>query len=76
MRSLRELANDYERWADENEALASQIMNNGNNFYEDREKQRYASILAAEAESFRQQAARLRASRVAITGGIKSLSMA
>lgn len=73
MRSLGELANDYERWADQNEAAASKIMSNLSNFCDDREKQRYASILAAQAESFREQAARLRASRVGITTGTKSV---
>lgn len=68
MRSVGELANDYERWADEDEAVASKIMSNASSFPEDRREKRLreASILAAQAESFREHAARLRSSRVAV----------
>ena len=71
MRSLGELANDYERWADEDEAVAARIISNVSDFPEDRRDKRLceASILAAQAESFRQQAARLRASRVPVIEG-------
>ena len=72
MRSLAELANEYERWADEDEAVASKIMSNVGNFPDGRERRLCeASILAAQAEFLRRQAARLRASRVAIISGTK-----
>ena len=65
MRSLGELANDYERWADEDEAVASRIISNVSNVPEDRREKRLceASILTAQAEFLRRQAARLRESR-------------
>jgi hypothetical protein len=66
MRSLSELAEDYERWAAQDESIATGIMNRVDRFPpEVRAGQlRQASLLAAEAQSFRQHAARLRASSV------------
>ena len=66
MRSVGELADDYERWAAENEVFASKIMTNVHVFpgHGRDEQLRRASVLTKEAELFRQHAARLRSSAV------------
>jgi hypothetical protein len=66
MRSLGELAADYERWAAENEVIASRIMSEVSDVPETvRDEQlRQASLLTNEAEAFRHHAARLRASAI------------
>jgi hypothetical protein len=63
MRSLSELAEDYERLATQDESIVTGIMKSVDGFPpEARDGQlRQASLLTAEAESFRQHAARLRA---------------
>lgn len=66
MRSVGELADDYERWAAENEVFASKITTNIHVFagHGRDEQLRRASLLTNEAELFRRHAARLRASAV------------
>ena len=66
MRSLAELAENYERWAAEDEAIVTAIMNNLDRFpHEVRNKQmRKASLIAEEAQSLRRRAARLRTSPI------------
>ena len=64
MRSLGELADNYDRWAAENEAIASTILSNVSGCLEHvRDEQLLeVSLLTKEAESFRDHAARLRPS--------------
>ena len=66
MRSLAELAENYERWAAEDEAIVTTIMNNLDRLPEEvRDKQlRKASLIAEEVQSFRRHAARLRTSPI------------
>jgi hypothetical protein len=64
MRSLSELAENYERWAAQAEAIVTAIMNRVDGLSEvvRSEQLRQASLLTAEAESFRNHAARIKAS--------------
>jgi len=66
MRFLAELAEDYERWAAEDEVIVTAIMNNLDRLPDEvRDKQlRKASLIAEEAQSLRRHAARLRTSPI------------
>jgi hypothetical protein len=65
MKTLRELAECYERWASDSEATATTIVANVNYLDEEsRVQQRnWAEALIQEAQNLRQQAARLRITR-------------
>ena len=62
MRTLRELAETYERWAAEAETLAEQMMKALNTQREELQVKQLesAQMFLGEAERFRQMAARLR----------------
>jgi hypothetical protein len=66
MRSLAELAENYEDWAAEDEVIVTAIMNNLDRFPDEvRDKQLLkASLIAEEVESLRPHAARLRTSPI------------
>jgi len=55
MRSLSELAENYERWAAQDESIVTGIMNKADGFPQEvrGEQLRHASLLSAEAQSFR-----------------------
>jgi len=55
MRSLSELAENYERWAAQDESIVTGIMNKVDGFPQEvrGEQLRHASLLSAEAQSFR-----------------------
>jgi hypothetical protein len=62
MRTLSDLADEYERWAAEDDAIISGIMNNADGLADGVRLQqlRFATLLAEEARNFRDHAKRLR----------------
>ncbi len=70
MRSLFDLADDYERWAAHDEKMVALIVNSVNGCsVEVRETQLLqASLLEQEARLFREQAAKLRAPSLRVGG--------
>jgi hypothetical protein len=69
MKSFRELADKYERWAADNEAIASTILSISSGCPEDvrNEQLLQVSLLTSEAETFRHHAVRLRGSALGKT---------
>jgi hypothetical protein len=66
MRSLTELADNYERWAAENEALIAAIMHGVESVPQTvrNHQLRQVSVFTEEAELFRSHAARLRKTKL------------
>ena len=63
MKTLRDLANQYEKWANENENTATLIMEGLRNAHDNqsrRKKLKYVDFLRAEAVHLRETAKRLR----------------
>jgi len=62
MRTLSDLADEYERWAAEDDAIISGIMNNADDLADGLRlhQLRFATLLAEEAQNFRDHAKRIR----------------